>query len=824
MPDPFLTPAQLQSELDRCLYCAEKPCQKACPVDCSPADFIMAARKGARSDFKRAASIIMGHNPLGGLCGVLCPDTFCVAACSRKLFDTPIRIPEIQAAIIHRAKNLDLMPRMEPKTQNRKRIAILGGGPAGLGAAAVMLQEGFEVVIFEKEPVLGGQTRLIPLHRLDSSVLDSDLAWISSLGRLSFRLKSLVPDLQFFENQHFDAVVQAEGPGNPLRLDVPGGDKATDCNTFLKSSVDLTGKKILVIGGGAVAVDCAVSAKKRGGDVEILYRRRIADMPLTAKERQELQKESIDILPKTRVTEINSAGVHTVRLLPMRGTDWTARRLMDEKGTEGFLPCDLVVLALGYGASNSGAPYSGAGTVVEAVASGKNAAAKVCASLLGMPFEPPPSPLKSTIILSGRNLQPIDLRCQFFGRSIRSPFLLSAAPHTDGYEQMVAAYEAGWAGGVMKTAFDANPVCDEKAAPGWTPDLAINPAIHIPDGYMFALSPSTYGNCDNVSAHPMDRICMEVSRLVSEWPDRLTLASTGGPVTGNDASDRAVWQSNTQKLEAAGAMGIEYSLSCPQGGDGARGDIVSQDPALTAKVVDWVMAVSNPEIPKLFKLTGAVTSIQVILAALQQVFERYPGKKAGVTLANSFPGMAFRSGQKTGWDEGIVVGLAGEGIRPISALSLAKASLMRLTICANGGAMNYRDAADFLALGAETVQFCTLVMKEGLHIIHELESGLSHLLEAKRINSVTALIGAALPQPITDFMDLPANKHVPQLDSSLCRLCGNCARCPYQAITLNGNHADSLLPSIDPEKCVGCSLCAQKCFAGALKMITHRGD
>ena len=163
-----------------------------------------------------------------------------------------------------------------------------------------------------------------------------------------------------------------------------------------------------------------------------------------------------------------------------------------------------------------------------------------------------------------------------------SPFILSAAPPTDGFEQMQKAYQAGWSGGIMKTAFDDQD-------------------IHIPGEYMFTFGDKkkTFANCDNVSEHSLNRVCKEIARLIKEFPDRLTMASTGGPVTGNDCSDKQCWQSNTKKLEQAGAMGIEFSLSCPQGGDGTKGDIVAQDPVLTAKIVDWVMEISAPEIPKL---------------------------------------------------------------------------------------------------------------------------------------------------------------------------------------------------------------------------------
>ena len=132
-------------------------------------------------------------------------------------------------------------------------------------------------------------------------------------------------------------------------------------------------------------------------------------------------------------------------------------------------------------------------------------------------------------------------------------------------------------------------------------------------------------------------------------------------------------------------MGIEYSLSCPQGGDGTEGDIVSQNAALTAKIIDWIMEVGSPDIPKLFKLTAAVTSIVPILRAIRKVLEKYPEKKAGITLANSFPTLAFRPAVGRVWEEGVVVGMSGEGVTPISYLTLANAVPEGIEISGNGG-------------------------------------------------------------------------------------------------------------------------------------------
>ena len=264
----------------------------------------------------------------------------------------------------------------------------------------------------------------------------------------------------------------------------------------------------------------------------------------------------------------------------------------------------------------------------------------------------------------------------------------------------------------------------------------------------------------------------------------------------------------------AGAMGVEYSLSCPQGGDGTAGDVVSQNAALTAKIIDWIMEASDDDNPKLFKLTAAVTAIQPIIKAIQEVFARYPNKKAGVTLANSFPSLAFRKAADRRWEEGVVIGMSGEGVLPISNLTLAKVSSTGIAVSGNGGAMTYKDAANFLALGAHTVQFCTAVMKYGLGYVDELHSGLSYLMEERGFRSVKELIGSALPNPVTDFMALTDIKKLPQVVDALCEHCGNCTRCPYQAIVLDRRG----VPMFDAIHCVGCSLCAQKCFAGAISM------
>ena len=720
---PIMTKHQLQAELLRCEYCEEKPCQTACPANCSPFNFIMAARVGNPSDVKRAAAEIMRNNPLGGVCGFVCPDRFCMAACSRKDFDGAIHIPEIQATLVEMAKQMGGIPKFSVPVPNGKKVAVIGGGPSGLSAAAALAQLGYLVDIFESRDKLGGMMNLIPDERLDKKVVKSDIDFLLSMGAITVKTGSKVEDPKRLLTQGYEAVCVTVGLWKPIELGIENEGLAIKMVDILSNPRAYNFQdNVAIIGGGATAVDCAIIAKERGAKhVEMFMLEKLSEMPLTPAERQELVDHDIEVNGRIRVSGIKKSatgisGIETKKVQLPDGQPFKPANIRDLDRTEGFrADFTAVIIAIGMrstlptekveGIFQAGDILNGPTTVVEAVASGKNAALEIDAYIQHKSKPAFDKPTKSFFALPGLNPLPVSLETDFFGRHIRSPFLLSASPLTDGFEQMNKAYENGWAGGIMKTAFDNVP-------------------IHIPAGYMFTFSPYTYANADNVSGHPIDRVCREVKQLVATWPDRLTMASTGGPVTGHDENDKAGWQSNTRKLEAAGVMGIEYSLSCPQGGDGTEGDIVSQNASLTAKIVDWIMEVGSPDIPKLFKLTAAVTSVVPILRAIRKVLDKYPGKKAGVTLANSFPTLAFRpSDRNNSWEEGVVVGMSGEGVTPISNLTLAQAVPEGIEISGNAGPMNYKAAMDFLALGVKTVQFCTIATKHGYGIIHELRVG-----------------------------------------------------------------------------------------------------
>lgn len=141
----YLTRAQLISELGRCLGCKSKPCMNACPVNCNPQEFIAKAKA---NDFAGAVETITRNNPMGQTCGLICPDKFCMQACTRAGIDFPINIPRVQATILEKYRTAESAA--HPKLPaNGKKVAVIGAGPAGIAATAELSRLGYRITLFE---------------------------------------------------------------------------------------------------------------------------------------------------------------------------------------------------------------------------------------------------------------------------------------------------------------------------------------------------------------------------------------------------------------------------------------------------------------------------------------------------------------------------------------------------------------------------------------------------------------------------------------------------------------------------------------------------
>ncbi len=376
----YLTVPQMKAEIERCLQCPNKPCQKACPVACCPQDFIAKAKAG---DYEGAVQSICQNNPLGQTCGLICPDNFCMKACVRRNLDEAIRIPKLQATLLEKYRK---NTKRQTPSPNGLSVAVMGAGPAGLAAAEKLSSWGYEVTIFEQEDKIGGALNLIPSSRLPFEVIkkDGDFILSSDLVKIYYGMKISSPQVLLC---NFDAVIVATGEPNSLNLNIEGEDLLLTHLEYLKNpNKYATDGNVAIIGGGAVATDCAVTAKQLGAtNVEMFVRRRLSDMRVSDREYQELLHYEIDITTMTSPEKVEQDG-ETLALLTARNelVDGKIVKLKDSViRRKGF---KYIIKAVGSRADKfvdsdkvfyAGDCKNGGSTIVEAIASGQQTAYKV---------------------------------------------------------------------------------------------------------------------------------------------------------------------------------------------------------------------------------------------------------------------------------------------------------------------------------------------------------------------------------------------------------------------------------------------------------------
>ena len=369
--------------------------------------------------------------------------------------------------------------------------------------------------------------------------------------------------------------------------------------------------------------------------------------------------------------------------------------------------------------------------------------------------------------------------------------MLSAGPSTDELSIARRGLESGWAGLILKTT----------SMPGTRVDLAypMMSALHWEDKRLVGM-----GNIDLISRYHIDEVEERVRILKREFPRKLIAASIMG-------SRKEDWQTLVHRLERAGADFIECSFSCPQGNIGEDpGKMIAQSEQATEITARWVKEAAD-RVPVLIKITPQVTDIVKIARAVRRA------GADGITASNSIPalmGIDIRTfapipnlGGKSTYS-----GLTGPAIKPITLRTIAEiARHVDIPISGNGGASTWRDAVEFLAVGAGNVQMCTAVMHYGFRIIEDLTSGLSHYLDEMGFDSVSEIVGRALPN-IVEHDDLPRRRVVSHIFDERCIGCELC----YVACRDGGHEAIELregtrIPQVNEERCVGCGLCEQVC-------------
>ena len=389
-----------------------------------------------------------------------------------------------------------------------------------------------------------------------------------------------------------------------------------------------------------------------------------------------------------------------------------------------------------------------------------------------------------------------DLTTRFAGITSPNPFWLASAPPTDKEYNVNRAFEAGWGGVVWKTLGEDPPVVNVNG-----PRYA---ALYAGDRRLIG-----FNNIELITDRPLQTNLDEIRRVKRNWPDRALVVSLMVPC------EEASWKRILPMVEDTGCDGVELNFGCPHGmSERGMGSAVGQVPEYIEMVTRWCKQFSR--LPVIVKLTPNITDI------------RHPARaaKAGgadavslINTINSIIGVDLDTlliDPATG-RTGSHGGYCGPAVKPIAQCMVSEIArdpaTAGLPISGIGGVTTWRDAAEFIALGAGNVQVCTAAMTYGFRIVQEMVDGLSNYLDAKSMAGVDALRGRALAS-IVDWQQLDL-EHVDKavIDQSLCIQCGRChvvcEDTSHQAISATKDGRRHF--EVNEAECVGCNLCVSVC-------------
>ena len=400
-----------------------------------------------------------------------------------------------------------------------------------------------------------------------------------------------------------------------------------------------------------------------------------------------------------------------------------------------------------------------------------------------------------------------DLSINFAGIKSPNPFWLASAPPANSGAQVHRAFEAGWGGAVWKTI--GPPVLNVSNRYG---------AWNYGANRMLAIN-----NVELISDRPLETNLREIRDVKRAWPGRAVV------VSAMVESKAEAWQTIVRQIEDTGADGIELNYGCPHGmSERGMGSAVGQVPEYCERITGWVTGIAK--IPVIVKLTPNITNIVVPAQAALR------GGAHALSLINTLNSIVSLDldtlelvpsiGGKGGHG-----GYAGPAVKPI-ALNMLAALGTDATVRASGkpisgmgGIGTWQDAAEFLLLGAGSLQVCTAAMHYGFRIIEDLCDGLSNWMDSKGFANIDAVRGHSLHR-VSDFQNFDLSfRAVARIDNALCIKCNLCyVACndtAHQCIDLiEATSAARPQPAVREQDCVGCRLCYNVCpVAGCIAMV-----
>ncbi len=393
-----------------------------------------------------------------------------------------------------------------------------------------------------------------------------------------------------------------------------------------------------------------------------------------------------------------------------------------------------------------------------------------------------------------------DLSINFCGVRSPNPFWLASGPPTNTAYQVMRAFDAGWGGAVWKTI--GEPIINTASRYG---------SIDLKNERMMGLN-----NIELISDRPVDVNLREIAEVKKHFPKHTVVASL------MVESKRETWHDIVRRAEDSGADLLELNFGCPHGmSERGMGAAVGQVPEYATMITSWVKEVAKT--PVIVKLTPNVTDIAHMAVAAKN------GNADAVSLVNTFnsivgvdldsyaprPAVAGRGSHG---------GYCGPAVKPIALHMVSSvAKTVDIPISGIGGIGNWRDAVEFMLLGAISVQVCTAAMHYGFRIVRDMIEGLENYLEDKGFASAMDIVGKSTPR-IDDWGNLDLNyKIVAKIDAEKCIGCNLCyIACEdgaHQCIRVDERPSGDLRHGVDlrhvplvlEDECVGCNLCALVC-------------
>lgn len=358
-------------EAGRCLQCKVPGCVEGCPVNVNIPAFIALV---AEQKFDEAAKKIKITNTLPAVCGRVCPqENQCESKCVLGFKDKPVAIGRLERFVADFERKMDLVKTPLIATNTGQKIAVIGSGPGGLTLAADMLQKGYDVTIYEALHETGGVlTYGIPEFRLPKSIVQFEIEYLKNMGA-RFEMNHVIGNILTIDEllQHFDAVFIGVGAGLPKFMMIPGESLGNvfSSNEYL-TRMNLMkayrfpeydtpmprGNRVVVVGGGNVAMDCARTAIRTGSsEVTIVYRRSRQELPARAEEVHHAEEEGIRFKLLTTPEEYIGTDYNTVKAvkclrMELGEPDSSGRRRpVPIQGSEFIIDCDLAIVAIGTG-------------------------------------------------------------------------------------------------------------------------------------------------------------------------------------------------------------------------------------------------------------------------------------------------------------------------------------------------------------------------------------------------------------------------------------------------------------------------------------------